>query len=278
MADEPRSHPDASHGVRLLVVDDELGRGLDEAALEEARMHAVVPAIELQPGSLAIDALREAPGVRGHLHGLFVIEGTLGVHLRMSGRTCTKLVAERELVLLDGVEGDSIPLLWEWAVLAPARLALLDERLHALGRQWPALLTALLERAAQQTRNALLQQAISQLPRVEERLLALFWAIADRQGVVRSDGVWVPLTATHDLLAQMVGAQRPTVSLGLGRLADGGLVRSEDDGWLLARDSISAFAQPPPPPAAADADARESDGRSRKRAQMRGVEESLAGE
>ena len=94
----------------------------------------------------------------------------------MSGRTCTRLIGPRELVLLDGVETDSIPVTWEWSVLAPARLALLDGRLRLIARRWPPLMGAILERAAQQTRNAFLQQAISQLPRVEERLLALFWS------------------------------------------------------------------------------------------------------
>jgi CRP-like cAMP-binding protein len=162
----------------------------------------------------------------------------------MSGRTCTRLIGPSELLLLDGVQSDSIPVSWEWAVLAPARLALFDGRLHAIARHWPPLLSAILERAAQQTRNAFLQQPISQLPRVEERLLALFWSIADRQGIVRPDGVWLRLSATHDTLAHMVGAQRPTVSLGLTRLTEGGLLRSDGDGWLLARDSLDAFADP----------------------------------
>ncbi|HTW11705.1 MAG TPA: helix-turn-helix domain-containing protein, partial [Solirubrobacteraceae bacterium] len=154
---------------------------------------------------------------------------------------CTRYIGARELVLLDGVEGDSIPLEWRWSVLEPARLALLDQRLDVIARRWPALLGAILARAAQQTRNAFVQQAISQLPRVEQRILALFWSIADREGTVRPDGVWLSLSATHGTLAHMVGAQRPTVSLGLSRLADSGLLRHEAGGWLLAPESLDAI-------------------------------------
>lgn len=230
--------------MRLLAVDPDLGNALHGEVLEQARERAVFPGIELDTGPLMLDRLRHAAGVCDGLHGLLLIDGSLTINLRMSGRVCTRLIGPHELVLLDGVQTDSIPIRWEWSVLAPARLVLLDGRLHAVAERWPLLMSAILERAAQQTRNAFLQQAISQLPRVEERLLALFWSIADRQGIVRSDGVWLALSATHDTLARMVGAQRPTVSLGLARLADDGLLRAEAGGWLLARNSLEAFADP----------------------------------
>lgn len=236
----------ATRGLRLLVADPDLGSGLDGESLARAREQAVFPSLELGAGALPLEQLRRAAGIRGRLHGFLVLAGSLTVNIWMSGRTCTRLIGPRELVLLDGIETDSIPLSWEWSVLAPTRLALLDERLHTIGRQWPPVLNAVLERAAQQTRNAFLQQAISQLPRVEERLLALFWSIADRQGVMRPDGVWLELPATHDTLAHMVGAQRPTVSLGLTRLAEGGLLRAEAGGWLIARGSLDAFSAQSP--------------------------------
>ncbi len=241
---------ETTHGVRLLVADPDLGSALHGEAFEQAREHAVFPCIELDTGLLALDRLRHADGVRDDLHGFLVIDGSLTINLAMSGRTCTRLIGPRELVLLDGVETDSIPISWEWAVLARARLVLLDGRLHTIAHRWPPVLSAILDRAAQQTRNAFLQQAISQLPRVEERLLALFWSIADRQGVVRPDGVWLELAATHDTLAHMVGAQRPTVSLGLTRLAEGGLLCSDGKGWLLAHDSLDVFAERSPARAA----------------------------
>jgi hypothetical protein len=49
------------------------------------------------------------------------------------------------------------------------------------------------------------------------------------------DGVTVPLPVTHDVLAQLVCAQRPTVTSALKRLADRGQIRRRHDKtWLLA--------------------------------------------
>jgi CRP/FNR family cyclic AMP-dependent transcriptional regulator len=89
-----------------------------------------------------------------------------------------------------------------------------------------------------------MQQAIGQLPRVEDRLLALMWSIADRRGVVRRDGIWVHLPVTHATLAQMIGARRPTVSLGLRTLSERGFLTAENGGWLLSRASLAEFASP----------------------------------
>jgi CRP/FNR family transcriptional regulator, cyclic AMP receptor protein len=117
-----------------------------------------------------------------------------------------------------------------------------DERMLVIARRWPRLMLAILERGAEQPRHALLQQAISQLPRIEDRLLALFWSIADRRGTVRPDGICVRLRVTHETLARMTGARRPTVSLGLRTLADDGLVRPDDGGWIINPESIELLA------------------------------------
>ncbi|MDX6554241.1 MAG: family transcriptional regulator, cyclic receptor protein, partial [Miltoncostaeaceae bacterium] len=80
-------------------------------------------------------------------------------------------------------------------------------------------------------------QAISQLTRVDRRLKALFWHLAERWGRVSGDGVVVPLALTHRILGQLVGARRPTVSTALSELASSGeLVRRDDGSWLLRGD------------------------------------------
>jgi hypothetical protein len=48
------------------------------------------------------------------------------------------------------------------------------------------------------------------------------------------DGVALPMTLSHRLLGQLVGARRPTVSTALGELAREGELERRDDGtWLL---------------------------------------------
>jgi CRP-like cAMP-binding protein len=76
--------------------------------------------------------------------------------------------------------------------------------------------------------------AIVHQPRVDIRLQMLFWHLADRWGLVRSDGISLPLRLTHTVLADLVTARRPTVSSALSELAERGLVRLLDDAWLLS--------------------------------------------
>lgn len=230
--------------MRLLDVEPELGTGLAARELEEARRLVVLPTVSLETESWDVRDLDKVDGVRGDVLGFAVLSGAIAMDVWLARRTCTRLIGASEFVLLDGVERDSVPVSWGWSVIVPARLAVFDERLLALGQRWPRLLGAVLQRSAQQTRNALLQQAISQLPRVEDRLLALFWALADRHGVVRRDGIWVELPATHDTIARMIGARRPTVSLGLASLAERGLLRAEGSAWVLDRASLRHFAEP----------------------------------
>jgi hypothetical protein len=41
------------------------------------------------------------------------------------------------------------------------------------------------------------------------------WLLADSRGIIREDDVYGPLSLTHETLAQMIGARRPNISLGL---------------------------------------------------------------
>jgi hypothetical protein len=86
------------------------------------------------------------------------------------------------------------------------------------------------------------------LPRVEQRVLGLFWHLAERWGKVRPEGVVVELALTHELIGQLIGAQRPTISLALGALADDGLLqrRNPHGGWLIGHASRDAFPAVPP--------------------------------
>jgi CRP-like cAMP-binding protein len=90
--------------------------------------------------------------------------------------------------------------------------------------------------------------AISHQPHVDVRLHMLFWHLADRWGHERPEGTTVPLPLTHDVLAHLVGARRPTVSTALARLANEGLVRRHKGRWLLAGDPPNPHATGGPAP------------------------------
>jgi DNA-binding transcriptional ArsR family regulator len=100
-------------------------------------------------------------------------------------------------------------------------------------------------RVAQRARYLALTQAVTHLPRVYARLLILFWLLAERWGTVGPEGVRVVLPLTHQVLAMLVGANRPTVTLALKRLASAGLLsRERTDRWLLTRRAIDSLANP----------------------------------
>jgi CRP-like cAMP-binding protein len=75
--------------------------------------------------------------------------------------------------------------------------------------------------------------AIGSITRVDQRLLLFFWYAAGRWGRVGPDGTRVPFDLTHELLGELVGARRPSVTSALGELRDRGELERSSDGWLL---------------------------------------------
>src|SRR5205085_7055550 len=100
-------------------------------------------------------------------------------------------------------------------------------------RFWPQIGLALLRRAGRRAINLDVQRAIAAQPRLEVRLALLLWHLAGRWGKVEPGGVRLPLPLTHQLLGQLVGAERPSVSHALARLAQNGLVTGQGDEWHL---------------------------------------------
>jgi hypothetical protein len=94
-------------------------------------------------------------------------------------------------------------------VLSHTRVAVLDRSFMLRCSRWPEVTAALFARLSERALRLATHQAISQLTRVDRRLLALFWHLAERWGKMSRDGVVVPLALTHRILGQLVGARRP---------------------------------------------------------------------
>ena len=127
----------------------------------------------------------------------------------------------------------TIPFETRWRVMTAARLAMLDLRFAHRAGPYPEVAGALLERVMQRSRSLAISMAIARNPRVQRRLLMLLWHLADRWGRVRPDGVCVPLPLTHELLGDMVVAQRPSITLGLKGLQATGELRRDGKDWVL---------------------------------------------
>jgi CRP/FNR family transcriptional regulator, cyclic AMP receptor protein len=214
----------------LLNLDPELGRLLEPERFAQARAELAVRVIALgrhwdpTPLERANDA---------HA-GLLVLRGVVGRELESAGAVAgTELLGPGDL-LRASPEDDVLDLSVRWRVLAPVTAAVLDRRAAQQLCRWPEIVCALLGRVSERAHRLAVTQAIAQLTGVERRLETLLWHLAGRFGRVTADGVVLPLTLSHRMLGEIIGARRPTVSSALGVLArEGRVQRRADGGWLL---------------------------------------------
>jgi CRP-like cAMP-binding protein len=122
-------------------------------------------------------------------------------------------------------------------VLTTTSIALLDRRFALATARWPEITGRLISRCAGRSQALAFWGAVAHLTRIELRLVAALWALADRWGRVTPEGVVIPLRLTNEMLASIVGARRPSVSTAVNILARREIVRRCDDGtWLLIGD------------------------------------------
>jgi CRP/FNR family cyclic AMP-dependent transcriptional regulator len=227
--------------VRVLDEDPELFSSLPERARLEARARAVAPLLQLDrgPWNARVDGVQDF----GDCLGLLVLDGLVLHSVVVAHEPRSELVGPGDVIRPWEYDDEdaSVPFESSWEAVQPARIAVLDGRFVAVACQWPQLMPALIARATRRSRWLTLQLAVTDLRRVDDRLMLFLWHMADRWGRVRPDGVLVPLPVTHDVLAQLIGVQRPTVTSGLRRLVDAGRIRRlPNRNWLLS---------PVPPPA-----------------------------
>jgi hypothetical protein len=218
--------------VPLLQVDPELAGRLPEATVAAAAPVALAATEWLEAGEWR--PRHPHPDERASHLGLLVIDGFLARRVHVLDRPVTELLGRGDLLLpWEPERTEPFVAGARWEVLEPARVAVLDGRFTALLGRWPEITVALLGRAVSRSRAFALTLAIGQLVGVELRLLALLWHLAERWGV-RDDGATVlPVHLTHQMLASLVSAQRPTVTRALGHLSDEGLITRRDDGLLV---------------------------------------------
>jgi CRP/FNR family transcriptional regulator, cyclic AMP receptor protein len=188
-------------GVALLDEDPELGSALEPEELEEARRLLVVPVVVREVGPWDIGADLAEPSL-----GLLLLDGLVTVNVVLGDRVASQLAGPGDVLQLPAVPDSLLPVAVGHHVSEQAKLAVLDRRFIAGIRRWPALLLALHERQRVQERRQAVHSAIGKLRRVEDRILALLWHLAERWGRVTADGVVVPLALTHEMIGRLAGA------------------------------------------------------------------------
>jgi CRP/FNR family cyclic AMP-dependent transcriptional regulator len=224
--------------ISVLDADRDLAGRLPPAALEAARRHAVAPAFTVPPGEVNLRSWRGNPN--GQL-GFLILSGLLTRSVTVLGRTSIELVGPDDVVRPweEGREESSVPQDVRWRVVQPAQIAVLDQRFIRRVAPWPEVGAALLDRMFGRVQRLSFHVAILENPRVDVRLVLLFWHLADRWGHVGPDGVTLPLRLTHQALGRLVRAQRPTVTASLRGLAERGLIQRLHAGCWLLRGEVT---------------------------------------
>jgi CRP/FNR family transcriptional regulator, cyclic AMP receptor protein len=217
----------------LLELDPDLGLLLPPDRLAAAREELRVVVHALESGEWHVDELAGASP--RHL-GLLILDGVVAREVLVSDTVSTELLGPGDVVrpwrLQDGAQ--LLRHQVRWSVLTRSRFAMLDRRFAVELRRYPEVNAAIIDRVNERAQRLAVTQAISQLNRVDRRLLAYFWYLAERWGRMTGEGVALPLTLSHRMLGQLIGARRPTVSTALRTLdREGELVRRNDGTWLL---------------------------------------------
>ncbi len=217
----------APSSVRLLSVEPDIGRFLTEDERTAAAVLSV-PVREVAQGAVRIDVLL----ADANAFGAFILKGMLLHRLQVGDQPALRLLGPGDIVSLSGT-APSMLVDSRCNAAAPTQLALLGNEVLLASHRWPRLVAGLHVRMAEQAERLETQLAICQLPRVDQRLLALMWLLAESWGHVTPVGTRLPLVLTHDALGGLTGARRPTVTLALRDLTDRGAIVRQDDTWLL---------------------------------------------
>lgn len=212
--------------------DPDLAGTLEGERLRRAERDLVAATMVAFEGSW--DPEEQSETVRGGV-GLLLLEGLVVRRVGRTGRYGAELLGPGDLMRPWQHDGEdvSLPFDTSFRVIDQALLAMLDARFAARAAPYPEVSSALIGRAMQRSRTLVVNMAIAHYPRIDRRLLMLLWHLADRWGRVTPEGIRVPLRLTHQILADLVASRRPSVTSGLQRLAQEGLLSKLGDNWLL---------------------------------------------
>jgi CRP/FNR family transcriptional regulator, cyclic AMP receptor protein len=193
--------------------------------------------------------LWDPPDIDHGSTGLLVLDGLMVRTLTLGAVSSSEVVGPTDIIrpwerdLIPSV----VPALTSWRVLEAAEVALLDGRVTALIGRWPELSAAVSGRMLRRARSLSYLMAAQHFVRVEDRLLATLWHLASMWGKVTPRGTVVPFRLTHEMLAAIIGAQRPTTTVAIRSLTERGrLLRDEDRRYVLLGDPPDWGTEPAP--------------------------------
>lgn len=224
----------AVSSLRCSVLDVEPGLGsrLEAAELREATARCTAPALlvkshpwaEPWPSARWRDCLG-AVVVRGHLARRTILSGRFSLEIFGPGDIVQPWASEAEFEAAVTIA---------WSTFEPVEMALMDRRFQHAAATWPDFLAAIATHAMRRADRLAAHKSINQIPKLGERLDSLLTRLAQRFGTVGRAGLTIPFALSHQMLADLAGAQRPSVSHALARLQrEQRLLRSASGLWLI---------------------------------------------
>jgi CRP/FNR family transcriptional regulator, cyclic AMP receptor protein len=235
---QTRPRRSSASTIRLLAAAPDLADYLTHEEREEAERIAL-PTVSVS-GRVQMPELL----VDSNAFSALVIDGMLLRQLRIGEQPTLRIFGPGELVAIGVAPSSALLVESECRAVDPTRLAMLGIEFLASARRWPRLIAGLHARMSDGQERLATQLVISQLPRVQDRVLAMLWLLAESWGRVTSAGTALSLSLTHESLGALVGARRPTVTLALRELTERGALVHQDRSWLLL--------EPPPRPSSPD--------------------------
>jgi hypothetical protein len=221
--------------IRLLDADPDLGQFLRPEELAEAR--------QLTVPSCAFGRDEEAKLherlMSEHAFAVLILDGMVLEEIQIGDQLGMRLLGPGDIVSRNRTQSMLVTRASTRMVVG-TRVAMLGREVLLATRRWPALMRGFHLRDAQQADRIATQLVVCQLPRVDQRLLAVMWLLAESWGRVTPAGTTLPLKLTHDVLGALVGARRPTVTLAVRDLTERGAILRQDRGWLLLEPPAGA--------------------------------------
>lgn len=227
----PRS-PQRPARAPLLAIDPDLARGLPSDQI--ARAQAVTTHVaRIAPGEWQ-PAFGGGPGCLG----LLIADGIVVRETRVGGTCSAELLGTGDIVR-PWQNDDHSPsgAHVTWFVPDGARVALIDDRVSAAFAQWPTIAEELFARVVRRSHVQSVLRATSQVRRLDHRTLLYLWHVGERFGRVTPAGLVTRLPLTHERLATLIGAHRPSFTMALRKLERGGLLVRDDDHIVVLTDA-----------------------------------------
>lgn len=216
--------------VSLLRSDRDLAAAVPPEDQPRALRVLSALALSFDPGPLDL-AVEPFPD---STFALLILTGALTQQADLSDRAMIELLLAGDVLLPWPPSPTAPETRMRLTVLEDVRVAVLDQAFIRAASVWPELLITLQRRLNDQKHRLATHGAICQLPRVEQRVMAVIWQLAARTGTVGAAGTVLSRPLTHDTIAHLTGSRRPTVSLAIKRLRDRGyLDRRADGAWVL---------------------------------------------